>query len=246
MRELLRGLVDLLLPPTCAACGGPAEAALCARCHARLPRIPRGRCALCQQREAVGGGLRCFACTRRRGPLSLCVAGCWFEGDAARWIRAFKYPERQSLRADARACLRALALETLAHAPARDPDALVPVPLHGRRLRQRGFNPALGLARQIARERGLAVVPLALARVRDTPSQTGLSRTARRRNVRGAFRATGPFEGTLWLVDDVVTTGATLAEAARALRRAGARQVLALCAARTPAPAASAPRASRR
>jgi predicted amidophosphoribosyltransferase len=80
------------------------------------------------------------------------------------------------------------------------------------------------------------VEPRLLARLRDTPSQTGLSRRARRRNVRGAFRALGPAPARVWLVDDVVTTGATLWEAARVLRRAGAREVVALCAARTPAP----------
>ncbi len=91
------------------------------------------------------------------------------------------------------------------------------------------------LARALARERHCAVDPVALVRIRDTPSQTGLDRRARRRNVRGAFRprrglrSTGP----VWLVDDVVTTGATIAEAARALSRAGARPVVGVCVART-------------
>ena len=76
----------------------------------------------------------------------------------------------------------------------------------------------------------------ALRRVRDTGSQTGRGRAERRRNVRGAFAANGRAPERIWLVDDVVTTGATLEEAARALRRAGARVVIALCAARTPAP----------
>lgn len=244
MRELWHGLVDLLLPPACAACGDAAEDLLCARCAARLPRIPGGRCALCQEREAAAAERwpRCLGCARRRGPLQACVAGCWFEGEAARWIRAFKYPGRQrGLAAEPRARLHALALETLARASGADPHAVaavVPVPLHPRKLRARGFNPALTLARQIARARGLCVRPCALERVRDTPSQTGLSRVARRRNVRGAFRARQRLRGTLWLVDDVVTTGATLTEAARALRRAGAFRVVALCAARTPAPGA--------
>jgi predicted amidophosphoribosyltransferase len=78
---------------------------------------------------------------------------------------------------------------------------------------------------------------LALARVRDTPSQTGLDRRARRRNVAGAFRLrTHALPRRVWLVDDVVTTGATLEAAARELRRGGATSVTALCAARTPSP----------
>jgi ComF family protein len=248
LRDLWLGWVDLLLPPTCAGCGGAADDALCAACAARLPRIPAGRCALCQERDAPASR-RCPVCARRRGPLAACVAGCWFEGDAADWIRAFKYPGRtHALGGDARARLRALALETLARAPAAEPGQVVPIPLHPRKLRERGFNPSLTLARQLARARGLPLRPGLLARVRDTESQTGLARAARRRNVRGAFRAARRIRGHVWLVDDVVTTGATLAEAARALHRAGARSVVGLCAARTPSPAPvpATPRSSRR
>jgi ComF family protein len=110
----------------------------------------------------------------------------------------------------------------------------VPVPLHAARLRRRGFNLATALARQVAREVGAPVAHGSLARTRDTPSQTGLGRAARRANVRGAFRARPLDAATVWLVDDVVTTGATLEECARVLRAAGARKVVALCAARTP------------
>ncbi len=127
-----------------------------------------------------------------------------------------------------------LCLEAGARAPAPAPDLVVPVPLHPRRLRERGFNPATLLARALARERRVRLDPVALRRVRDTPSQTRLDRRARRRNVRGAFVARARVPPRVWLVDDVVTTGSTLGEAARALRRAGARSVVGVCAARTP------------
>jgi predicted amidophosphoribosyltransferase len=83
---------------------------------------------------------------------------------------------------------------------------------------------------------GLRHDPTALIRIRDTPSQTGLDRRARRRNVAGAFRARGELEGItrVWLVDDVVTTGSTTAAAAQALRQRGVRSVTVVCAARTP------------
>jgi predicted amidophosphoribosyltransferase len=109
------------------------------------------------------------------------------------------------------------------------PDAVVPVALHPRRLRERGFNPAGRLAKLAARSLGVPVRPVLLERLRDTPSQTGLGRRARLRNVRGAFQCAGSAPQRIWLVDDVATTGATLAEAARALRRAGGRDITGLC-----------------
>jgi ComF family protein len=113
---------------------------------------------------------------------------------------------------------------------------VVPVPLHPRRLRERGFNPAALLARAIARASHARFDPALLLRVRDTPSQTGQGRRARRANVRGAFRVKEGTRapGVVWLVDDVVTTASTLEECARTLRRAGARRVVAVCVARTP------------
>jgi ComF family protein len=237
MRDLLRGLVDLVLPPRCAGCRGPADTALCVRCAARLPRIPASHCRLCQEREACAPLPRCGPCQARRRPLDACLAACWFEGDAADWIRGFKYPARsRGLQSPERARILALALLTAALAPEEPPDLVVPVPLHPRRLRARGFNPANTVARDLARARDLPVHATALRRVRDTGSQTGRGVRERRRNVRGAFAAPTRVPPRIWLVDDVVTTGATLEEAARALRRAGAREVIALCAARTPPP----------
>jgi ComF family protein len=166
------------------------------------------------------------------------VAALAFEGEVEGWIHRFKYPRPGLAGLDpaAGAVVRAWIREAAGRAPGPAPDLLVPVPLHARRLRRRGFNPAGELARAVARGLRVRRDPLALRRVRDTPSQTGLDRPARRRNVRGAFAARARWTAppTVWLVDDVVTTGATLREAARALRRAGARRVVAICAARTP------------
>jgi ComF family protein len=113
--------------------------------------------------------------------------------------------------------------------PGPAPDLVAPVPLHPRRLRERGFSPAALLARALAREARVPVAPTLLARVRDTRSQTELSRAERRRNVAGAFVPRTAAPARVWLVDDVVTTGSTLAEAARALRRAGAREIVGVC-----------------
>jgi ComF family protein len=240
MRELLRGLLDLALPRVCARCGAAAcdHTPLCPRCLAALPRVEAHVCARCQQAPAGGPQRLCGGCAARPSPLAACIAGAWFRGEVERWIRRFKYPARGLSRLDpsAPAVARALVCEAARRAPGPPADRVIPIPLHPRVLRRRGFNPALLLAREAARCAGAPMAPVALQRMRDTPSQTGLDRAGRRRNVRGAFRARGPQAGRIWLIDDVVTTGATLEEAARALLRAGASEVIGVCAARTPPP----------
>jgi ComF family protein len=217
--DLVRGLFDLWLPPACPACSGAPGAergGLCCGCLRSLSWAP--------ERLAAPRGLDAL------------VAAAEFQAPVEGWIRRFKYPRPGLAGLDpaAGAVARALAREAAARAPGPPPDLVVPVPLHPRRLRARGFNPACEVARAVAAPSGLRVAPRALARLRDTPSQTGLSRAERRRNLRGAFRARRPVPPRIWLVDDVVTTGSTLGEAARALRRAGARRVVGVCLARTP------------
>ncbi|MGD2118806.1 MAG: phosphoribosyltransferase family protein [Chromatiales bacterium] len=116
------------------------------------------------------------------------------------------------------------------------PDRLIPVPLHRRRLRQRGFNQAQLLATAIGRQIGIAVDHQLVQRIRHTPAQHELSGKQRRRNLRGAFELTADCKGlSLAIVDDVVTTGSTVNELARVLKQAGANSVQAWAIARTPA-----------
>ena len=240
MREWLRGLLELALPPSCAACGAavPASAVLCADCDARLPRLGLDVCPRCQRPGTRGAP--CAACVASPSPLAATCAAAAYAGDVESWIRRFKYPRAgwRGLDPAPLAVVRCLVREAARAAPGPPPARVVPVPLHPRRLRERGFNPSALLARCVARERGGRFDAGLLERVRDTPSQTGLDRRARRANVRGAYRvrAGARSPSVVWLVDDVVTTGSTLAEAARALRRAGAREVVAICIARTPDP----------
>jgi ComF family protein len=112
------------------------------------------------------------------------------------------------------------------------PMALVPVPLHIRRLRQRGFNQSLELARYWGRRRSLPVLPAALIRHRETAMQSALASAERESNVRGAFRALTPLPRHVALVDDVFTTGATCRAAREALLTAGVQQVDVWCLAR--------------
>ena len=241
MRDLWRGLLDLALPPSCAACAGPVTGSepLCPACDRSLPRIPEDRCVSCQEAAARSGDGRCPGCAVRGSPLAACVAAVFLEGAVLDFVHRFKYPARglRGLDPGAPAVVRRLVREAAARVPGPAPQRIVPVPLHPRRLRARGFNPAGVLAREVARALSAPLDLVALVRTRDTPSQTGLTRAARQRNLRGAFAARRPLEAQLrvWLVDDVVTTGSTLRAAAEALRRAGAGEIVGVCAARTPA-----------
>jgi len=228
--------IDALLPPACAACGArvaPSEV-LCPDCTAQLPTIAREACPRCQMHPRSPSG-RCSR-SPHTDPLDAAVAPFWLEPPVSDWIHAFKYPERglRGLAPGPLAATRELARRAVVYAPGPAPDVVVPVPLHRNRLRQRGFNPARELAASVAREAGARLAPKAIARVRDTPSQTGLDAGARKRNLRDALSVPGAVPERVWLVDDVITTGATTREAARALRVAGALHVVALAAARTP------------
>lgn len=253
------GALDLALPPTCAGCTAPIHArdALCEVCDRCLPRLAKDRCALCQavqvtaasargvdpgkrpgsDGEARPWGALCAGCAFELSPLTACVAAVEFSGDVANWIHRFKYPRPGLAGLDPapRSVVNALVGEAAGRVAGPVPGLVVPVPLHPSRLRSRGFNPAMLLARAVARQYGLSVDPVALRRTRATQSQTGLDRAARRDNVRSAFRTRRRWRAPdcVWLVDDVVTTGSTLSECAYVLRRAGAEIVVGICAART-------------
>lgn len=218
MRDLLRGLLDLVLPPLCASCRLALEqpGPLCEGCRRALPWLVEA--------------------PLPPPPLDALACAVAYRGEVEAWIHRFKYPPRGLAGLDPapRAVAEALARAAARRAPPPAPELVLPVPLHPRRLRRRGFNPAGLLARAVACETGARLAPTALRRLRDTPSQTGLGRGARRRNVRGAFAARRALPERVWLVDDVATTGSTLAECARVLRRAGARHVVGVCAAFTP------------
>ncbi len=226
-QRLLAGLLDWLLPPACALCEAPG-ALLCPPCLAELPALGPAcrRCAL--PLPADPGGL-CGPCLRRSPPFEALVAPFAYGPPLDRLLQALKYGGRLEL---ARPLGERLAVSWLAAGP--PPELLLPVPLHPRRLRQRGFNQALELARAAARRAGLPLAPHLLRRIRDTLPQAALDARARRANVRGAFVLAAGLEGVrrVALVDDVVTTGHTVAELARLLRRAGVEEVRVWAAAR--------------
>jgi competence protein ComFC len=204
--------------PACLAKPKPIDAEFfCSQCRApfrnRFPLDEEGRCALCRR------GLRGFDAAYSFG---------FYEDELRELIHLFKYGRIQTL---AKPLGR-----LLASALPREQsfDVIVPMPLHWRKRWQRGFNQAALLAREIAR-RTHAPLSCALRRVKHTSAQAGLTNAKRRQNVSGAFRARRKpaLAGKrVLLIDDVLTTGATAASCARALRLAGAREVTLLTLAR--------------
>lgn len=210
----------LLLPPRCLLCheAGAEGRDLCSACAQPLQPYPACRqCALPLPEAAPA----CGRCLRHPPPYTHTLALGMYAFPLDRLLPRFKF------HADL-AAGRELAhlLATAAHHAER-PQALVPVPLHPQRLRERGYNQALELARPVARTLDLPLLPHALQRLRATAAQSQLSATARRRNVRGAFAASthAALPAHVALIDDVMTTGATLAECSRVLLRAGAQRV---------------------
>lgn len=217
---LFRRLRRLFAGP-CLVCRERAGAGetLCAPCVASLPWSGPActRCAL----PLPAGDAVCGACLRRAPPLNAVRAVFVYGFPVDRLVPRFKF--HHDLAAGA---LLARCMATVL-APLPRPDALVPLPLHNARLRQRGYDQALELARPLARRCGVPLRDDLLRRIRSTAPQSRLDAAARRRNVRGAFAAAGdgPMPRHVVLVDDVMTTGATLHAAARALRRAGVARV---------------------
>jgi ComF family protein len=223
-----------LWPPRCLLRGaaGVAEQALCLGCAGDLPRIAAA-CSRCgAPLPATGAGLP---------ELSVCGACIWRPPPFARIDVPFRYAppidwlvRRLKFRRDL-AAGRLLGDLLAAHVQNRlsGIDAVVPVPLHGRRLRHRGFNQAVEIATPLGRALACTPAPALLQRKVTAPPQMDLAATERHANVRGAFApGARPVSGTVLLVDDVVTTASTVGEATQALLAAGAHEVRVVAAAR--------------
>jgi ComF family protein len=225
-----RGLLDLILPPRCLRCGiaveGPAR--VCAECWRSLTFLGPPQCRLCGYPlpHAVPAAPLCGECTRNEPVYDRARAALRYDDGARRLILAFKHADRTDTAPAFGAWLARAGAELLI-----DADLIAPVPLHRFRLLKRGYNQAAILAHALAEEAGLPLIPDLLQRRRATASQQGLSGRARLANVTaGAFRV-HPWQRQrlrdrrVVLIDDVLTTGATVGACARVLRRAGASRV---------------------
>jgi len=229
LRATWRLAFDVALPPLCPACRDPVgePRGLCPACWSKLSFIAPPYC----ERLGIpfvydpGPGILSMQAIADPPAYGRARAAVRYDEVARTLVHALKYSDRLDL-----APILGRWMAEAGRALLADADALVPVPLHWRRLWARRFNQSAALAGVIAAISGVAVAPGALKRVRATPQQVGLSKSARAVNVQGAFRVPDAVKAEvtgrrLVLVDDVLTSGATLDACARALLRAGAARV---------------------
>jgi ComF family protein len=232
----LRALLSLLYPPLCVVCAADVapDAYLCLGCQKKALRIEPPFCAQCSEPFAgdITGPFRCANCADRTLHFEAAVSVYRGRGLVRKLVHNFKYGRQFHLRH----LLADWLGETLDDARLRGRrfDCLVPVPLHPARERARGFNQAHLLAELLAESSGLPLVS-AIERIRYTTTQTAFDRAERMENLRNAFRLRKKMDvrgSRVLLIDDVLTTGSTLSECARVLKKAGALCVYAATAAR--------------
>jgi len=232
--QWLENGLSALYPPTCLLCGsdGAPGRDLCPGCASDLPqnRNPCPRCAEPLPPDAPAGSL-CGGCLRSPPAFDACRAPYLYAPPVDWLIGRLKFQGRLV----SGRLLAALLADDLARGDGPLPELIVPMPLHARRLRERGFNQAAELARPLGRRLGIAVALDGVRRVRAGAPQSSLAKTHRRANIRGAFALTGPLSAAhVAIVDDVLTTGASADELARTLKQGGADRVDVWVLARTP------------
>lgn len=233
-RRRLGTWLDRWLPRGCALCDEPLEPGtfpgFCTPCLIELPGARRPRCRRCGLPS--DGSIDCPGCAAAGADRTITAAD--YTPPLDRMVTALKFGRELALARPLGELVAAAWLGSVEPAPL---DCLVPVPLSDARMSRRGFNQALEIARAMAAALAapLPVRAGALVRLRDTSAQSGLQLAERRRNLAGCFGCRERLDGQhVGLVDDVMTSGSTLAEAAATLRSAGAASVTALVAARTP------------
>jgi ComF family protein len=218
-----RIIQKLVFPPTCLLCGDPgaADRDLCQACAEALPYLETA-CPVCGlPLAAPAASPTCGACQQQSPPFDRMVTVFRYEEPARHLIQSLKFGARH---ANAR-LLGALLADRVA-VTASPPEAIIPVPLHPARYRERGFNQSLEIARVMSRQTGIPLDYAACRRIRHTDAQARLNAEQRRRNIRRAFHVDPslPYRHVA-ILDDVVTTAATVGELAKTLRRAGVTTV---------------------
>jgi len=235
LRELGSAALDLVCPPKCQVCGQFSAELFCDTCRASVSPIQPPFCRRCGRAfdpKSAAGSL-CGECRRDAFHFDIARATATHTGALRRAIIAFKFSGRRRLQQPLGQMLTDF-INQPTSGEGMDPaglDVVVPVPLHEARERVRGFNQSLLLAERVADDMGRPLRPDVLVRRRHTQPQIDLTPARRRDNVRGAFAVTLPEAVTgraVLLIDDVFTTGNTLSECARVLKRAGTARVVCL------------------
>ncbi|MCF6258956.1 MAG: ComF family protein [Gammaproteobacteria bacterium] len=227
MKNIQFALSNSLLPPVCILCGAVGLVSrhrsrdLCLPCLHSLPWIGPHcvRCALPLTVTAVEA--LCGRCQTQPPAFEACLSPFHYRAPLDHLLLGLKFNGRL---AQAR-LLGDLMTQWLASVVEVPPEQIIPVPLHVTRLRERGFNQAVELARSVARYFDLPLNLHGVRRIRATPPQSDLSRKERLKNIQGVFEVMQPMSGSVVIIDDVMTTGSTAHELAAALLNAGAEQV---------------------
>ena len=227
-----RESVRIVLPSRCVACEDELPlrervASCCSSCWQKLARITTSSCRYCAFPSELPRDVAftCLECSASRPHVDSFAAWGHYRGALEKVLIAFKFRRHDYLASHLASLVREVSESSC--------DVIVPVPLHPKRLRSRGYNQAELLTLELSKALEITHAPGLLARTRETQPQTSLGRDERARNVRKAFVASREVAGArLLLVDDVCTTGATVRECARVLRRAGAAEVHAAVVAR--------------
>jgi ComF family protein len=234
MHEIVNGwrriIQAWLYPPTCVLCGDPGseDRDLCSPCSAALPVRRRG-CSRCGANLSVERDVVCGRCQQHPPFFDATFALFDYEEPVRHLIRGLKFHRRYAYGR----LLGGLLAEHMASHPEHRPELIIPVPLHPVRYRERGFNQTAEIARELWRQLGIPVDAETVSRVRSTTAQAGLSADERRTNIRHAFRLVRPCpQRHVALLDDVVTTGATVNELAKLLKNSGVERVDVWCCAR--------------
>jgi len=222
VNKWLESIQDCFFPHSCLLCGGAGAGGLdlCSACRSELPHN-RWACSRCGIPLAAGAEGCCGPCQRHPPQFAATLALFRYEEPVRMLLHDLKFRDQFAV---ARLFGELLAIAAAAREPR--PQAIIPVPLHPRRFRQRGYNQSTEIARIAARRLGLPLDLRHCTRRRPTLPQTGMPAAERRRNLRHAFQVSAELDlGHVTIVDDIVTTGATVGELTRALRSAGVARV---------------------
>jgi ComF family protein len=226
MNSWLKNIQSLAFPPRCTLCGAPGMTRrdLCEACHQSLP-INDLACTRCAIPLPPGSTGMCGQCIQKPPPYERCVAAWRYEPPLDYFVQRLKF-NRDLVFARLMAGLFAEYLEKIYEKQKDKPDVIIPVPLHARRLRERGFNQSVEIAKVVARQLGIPVDMRACTRIKMTQPQAELPAGQRKQNVKGAFAfdPAASYE-RIAVLDDVMTTGHTINELTKTIQKVGKQSV---------------------